>query len=468
MSSLNANNKKKLKVIKTSIQISDLDKIYPEIAKEGSDQYLKELIKDQFQGAAQSFKLQITKDAIEILWGIQKEYSEADEFNKEALEFAKAKKFKEALSKWQQAVKINPTDPDFHYNIGLGLFQAGNFDQAIEYCQETLEICPVYSKAYFVLGSLYSRRRQYSEAEQVLLTGLLFDPVNVNGIVNLGAVYSVLRENNKAKKWFEKALQYSPDEIKAYFGLGKLYAAEKDYENANRCLKAVIKLDPEGTMGMLAKRSIHSMDNQHSEEGEYGTEETNDSQSSQDSTEIDIEQVLAQGYSFYLDNNIEQAVEKYRLYLKHEPNDADIWASLASCYYRLQKFQNAVKCIQRSIQINPGKPYYFKFLAMMNHVLDQTAESGNAAQKAFSLGKRDSIVLTLLAIAKKEKHFTESTQLLQEAVSLDGNNLKARYHLGTVLIQDNQFEAANQQFEEILWSDIESPLKADARKQLKL
>ncbi|MDZ7722401.1 MAG: tetratricopeptide repeat protein [candidate division KSB1 bacterium] len=459
------NNQQKSKIVKVQFSQDDFIRLYPELSNED----IKEFIRDQFQGAAQSFRVQLIHDTIEILWGIPREYSEADELNKEALEFARAQKYKEAFEKWKQAIEINPVDPDFHYNIGLAFFQVGHFDQGIEYCQETIEICPVYYKAYFVLGSLYSRKRQYVEAEQILLKALMFNPKNVNGLVNLGAVYSVLKENDKAKKWFEKALQYSPDELKAYFGLGKLYAAEKDYENANRCLKAVIKLDPESTMGMLAKRSIHTLDKTDQNELKSASKEFSpEMDSKQQPEDIDIDQVLAQGYHYYIENQIDKAVEKYTVYLKHEKNDADIWASLASCYYRLQNFGKGVKCIQRAIQLNPGRPYYYKLLAMLYDVTDQPADAGSAAQKAFSLGKRDSVVLTLLAIAKKEKHFTESTQLLQEAVSLDGNNLKARYHLGTVLIEDNQHEAAYQQFEEILWSDIESPIKADARKQLKL
>lgn len=457
-------NQKKLKIIKAVIHENNLKSQYPQLKEIRGDsvkQQLGEFIRDQFQGAAQSFKINHSDERIEIMWGIPKEYSQADELNKEALELAKAKQFMEATQKWQQAVKIDPMDPDLHYNIGLAFYQAGNFDQGIEECQEAVNICPVYYKSYFVLGSLYSRKRLYKDAEQVLRKGLLFQPQNVNGLINLGAVYSVLKKNSEAKKWFETALRYSPDEIKAYFGLGKIYAAEKDYENANRCLKAVIKLDPEGTMGMLAKRSIHAMD-------DVPIKAANRTETKADSQEIDVEQTLAQGYSFYLENNIEAAVEKYSIYLKYEKSDADIWASLASCYYRLKQYDNALCCIKRSIKINPGKPFFYKFMAMMYDTIEESDQAGEAAQKAFSLGKRDSVVLTLLGIAKKDKHLTESTQLLQEAVSLDSNNLKARFHLGTILERDNQTEAANQQFEEILWSDIESPLKANARKHLKL
>ncbi len=460
--------KKKLKVIRVSVNIEHLTDFYQELKEYNlSDRdSLKSFLVDQFQGAAQKFEVQFEDGSVLITWGMPKEYTQADEHNKQALSFAKKNQQNEAIREWQSAIEINPLDPDFHYNLGLALFQKNNVKEGIYHCEQTLQICPVYYKAYFVSGSLYSKIRKYDKAEEYLCKGLIFDPRNVMALVNLGVIYSITKNNQEAISTFERAIQLSPKDIKAYFGLGRVYANEGDFENANRCFNAVIKIDPEGKLALLAKRSLHKTSSREAQQSIPNTTKNSYQVLQNDK---DVNNFLIGGYENYLNSDFENAQKNYQEYLKYKPEDADVWSSSGACLFRLEQIEQAINRIRKAIEINPGKPYFYKQLAIYYNANNETSKAGEAAYRAFTLGKRDSVVLSILGIAKMEqKQSQEALRFLQEAVNADGNNLKARFYLARVLKSLGQVESANQQFEEIMWSKVYTHLKNDAEKELRV
>jgi len=457
--------KKKLKVIRVNFDIEQFTDFYQELEEYNlaDKASIESFIADQFQGAAQKFDVRFENNMIFLTWGMPKEHTPADDHNKRALSFARNNQASEAIREWQKAIEINPLDPDFHYNLGLALFQKNNVKEGIHHCQQTLQICPIYYKAYFVLGSSYSKIRKYTEAEEYLRKGLIFDPDNVMALVNLGAIYSINKNNQNAIATFERAIQRSPKEIKAYFGLGRVYANERDYENANRCFNAVIKIDPEGKLGLLAKRSLHKSSSNEPKQAQ--TTQINKQQVIQEHK--DVNNLMVEGYEYYLNGEYDKAHNFYSQYLEYKSDDADVWSSSGACLFRLDQVEKAINMVRKAIEINPGKPYFYKQLAIYYNTNNEPNKAGEAAHKAFTLGKRDSVVLSILGIAKAEqKQSQEAIRFLQEAVNADGNNLKARFHLAKVLKSIGQVETANQQFEEIMWSKVNTHLKNEAENEM--
>jgi tetratricopeptide (TPR) repeat protein len=147
--------------------------------------------------------------------------------------------------------------------------------------------------------------------------------------------------------------------------------------------------------------------------------------------------------------------------------DADAWASLASCYLRMGKCERAVESIERAISIR-SKATYFKLAAIIYDADANHTECGRAAQRAYELGKQDSITLTLLGKSHIQLgRLQEAQACLGEAVKLNPGNLNARYYFGMVLKSSGQNDSARQQLEEILWSKTETPLKTRARDEMK-
>ena len=451
------------KIVKVSANIFDIlnhfqNEFEIDINRDNIESYLTQY----YEGSATLFDIQQNNEKIVLTWGVPRSESEADKLNKKALQFAKQRQFKEAIEEWKKAININNLDPDFHYNIGLAYFEVKNYTNGINRCNEALVICPIYYRAHLVLGSIYSKMRKFEEAKFHIQSGLLFQPSNVAALVNLGAVYSILREYDKAINAFEKAVSKSPREVKAHLGLGKIYALQGDYENANRCFKVVIKLDPEGKLGVIAKNSLKTPTLQGA------SQELDENLDFSDQQILDSDTLYTTGYQAYLHGEYERASSIFARYLEKEKQDANVWSLAATCYLRLGQKDKALSAIEQAIDLSQGRANFFKHASIIYDAFDLQEKAGKAIQKAYDLGKRDSVTLTLLGISKLEsKQTQDSIRYLQEALNMNPNNLKARYYFAQALLELGQKDSARQQFEEILWSQNTTPLKEKAKVALK-
>ena len=107
--------------------------------------------------------LQPNEDKVIIKWKGPDGNEEAENYNKQGLLLAKRKELENAIEKWRRAIALNPSDPDYHYNIGLAFFESKQYPKAQDRFNEALRLCPIYFKAHFVLGAIYSRMRKFTD-----------------------------------------------------------------------------------------------------------------------------------------------------------------------------------------------------------------------------------------------------------------------------------------------------------------
>ncbi len=427
--------------------------------KEIADDLL-DIITHKYQGSGQFFDVDLNSRNAVISWGTPKGSAEADSLNKQAFQLAKQKKLGEAIEYWRKAIYINNLDPDYYYNQGLAYFETRNLNKALDRCHEAVRICPVYYRAYFLLGSIYSKMRKFYKAKEFLEQGLILQPENVSALVNLGAVYSILKMSKEAIQIFERAIALSPRDIKAHLGLGKIYLSKNDYENANRCFKVVIGLDPNGKLGNIAKNSL-MVEQPDIPVSDVETVEVSISKSD------DPDKLYSNGFQAYLNCNYKTAEAYYKEYLKLKNDDATVWANIAICQLRLGKKEAATASIETAMQFAPRNARIFKQASIIFDACEMREKSEQTARKAIDLGKKDSVTLTLLGIAQFEKgDIQDSVKTLQDAINQNPNNLRARFHFAKVLKVLGQIDTARQHFEEILWTQSQSPLKEKARDEL--
>jgi tetratricopeptide (TPR) repeat protein len=426
----------------------------PHSADEGA---LSHLLRERFQGLADRFDVAISGNTATMTWSIQKSPEKAEALNSEALSLARHKELARAIDLWLSAIEINPNDPDYHYNAGLAYFELKEYNKGLDRCVETLRICPVYHRAYFVLGSIYSKMRQFDRAEANLEKGLKFNKNNILALVNLGAVHSIQKKYTEAIVAFEKAISLDNKEARAYLGLGKIYALQNDQENALRCFKAVVKMNPDGQLGKMAMQAMRAV--------QVETPEVEEDGGRIDPQKADA--FYAKGFQAFLQNDYTEAIRTYKQYLQVRSQDAEVWAALASCQLRVGQKDEAIVSINKAIAQQSNKAAFYKQAAIINDACGKLDDAGTAAQKAYDLGKRDSITLTLLGkYLFKSGQFQEGARHFREALRIHPGNINARFHLAQLLKATGQVELAKQQFEEIVWTRNESPLKEKARKEL--
>jgi tetratricopeptide (TPR) repeat protein len=197
-----------------------------------------------------------------------------------------------ALEQFSKALEIYPDDPILHYLLAIAYVDKRRFDEAESYLQEAIRLKPDYSDAYNYLGVLYFRkgevvlaiesyqkaldniyymkpqdahfnmgyaylsRKEYRKAALHLERAIELVPNYVDAYNNLGKAYEGLGQYYKARFNYEKAVKFNPQYADAYLNLGRLLYRSGERQKATKALTEVIKLEPGSERAREAQRYL--------------------------------------------------------------------------------------------------------------------------------------------------------------------------------------------------------------------
>ncbi|MFZ5518403.1 MAG: tetratricopeptide repeat protein [Candidatus Zhuqueibacterota bacterium] len=454
--------KKIQKTVNATIDLSDIDFDEVSIAKiahpldaETKKFLLKKILglADSFQGAIDLF---IQDQRVHFQWNMNHINIQAENLHRHAIQFARKGELNTALQKWEEATKINPSDPDYFFNLGVVYFEFKKYIESIDSLTRTLAICPIYHKAHLILGTAYLKIRKFENAKKHIEKSLKFNKNNLMALLNLGAVYSILKDYRNGIMMFEMAIEKSPGEASAYMGLAKIYSTLEDSEKSNYYFKKVIEFDKKGNLANYAKRSIITPQINRPDD---------------DSVELSSENpedYYSEGYRNYIIADFDKSEKLYKKYLTLKPDDDYVWYALGEVQLRFGKAELAAESFRKAIKFSPSKGLYFKELAIVFDKAEKYDKVIAAIEKAKELGKTDSITLCLHGKALyKTNRINEAIPVLEEALQKNKNNLLAKYYLSKSLLKNEDMDDAAWYLEEILNAPMNSPLKQKSESLLK-
>ena len=177
----------------------------------------------------------------------------------------------------EQAVGLNPRNPEPHYNLGniwlaraelepaedcfrraielapghfsawnnLGsvLTDSGQSELAIAAYEQVNRLCPEHPGAYRNLGNLLFESGQLSEAEAAFGQSLKLQPDNLQALRGLGSVLQATGRSAEARTLVEQSLQRRPDEPHLLNILGAILLQNADNIAAETVLRRAVKAD---------------------------------------------------------------------------------------------------------------------------------------------------------------------------------------------------------------------------------
>jgi|TARA_B100000315_G_scaffold258418_1_gene310442 tetratricopeptide (TPR) repeat protein len=140
-----------------------------------------------------------------------------------------------------EALSINPEDPDLLFTAGRNFMDNDDLDAALLYLERGMEIDPGNSygaqslaAAYYMMGDKEGAIFAYTKA-------IRSDPNNSDVHFNLGILYLDLGDSEMAEEEFLKVLEINPDDTQATIHIGEAYEEMKKFEDAeyyyNRALR---------------------------------------------------------------------------------------------------------------------------------------------------------------------------------------------------------------------------------------
>ena len=156
--------------------------------------------------------------------------------------------------KWTlRAIQINPADADAWYSLGRIRYSEQRFSDALSCFQQVLKLSPKSVKAENNLGLSYEALNQVDAAMAAYRQAIEWqnqgprDQLSEQPLLNLGIVLLHRNELTAAEPFLAKAATLAPKDPRIHEQLGHLYMQKADYVASERELQQACALDPKNS-----------------------------------------------------------------------------------------------------------------------------------------------------------------------------------------------------------------------------
>lgn len=153
--------------------------------------------------------------------------------------------YSEALSRYDQALRIDPADEDLHYNLGIALAKLGKIDEAKKQYEEALRIFPDYVEVHNNLGNLLMNEKKLAEAIEHFQQAIRIMPENASAHNNLGTALGRQGKVNEAVPEFAQAVKLKAAYLEARVNLANAYIVQGQLDEAITELTEALRLQPD-------------------------------------------------------------------------------------------------------------------------------------------------------------------------------------------------------------------------------
>lgn len=162
-----------------------------------------------------------------------------------SIEFLKNSNLENAELLLNQALKIEPNNPEVLRFLGIVATERKEFSAALKFLKRSLRIYPKNFYTLNNLGNLYLDLLDYSSSLSAFNQALQINPSFDEAWLNKGTVLHELKNYQEAISHFEKALNLNPQYVEALCNKGNSLHALKLFEDAIEVYKHALELSPD-------------------------------------------------------------------------------------------------------------------------------------------------------------------------------------------------------------------------------
>jgi tetratricopeptide (TPR) repeat protein len=330
---------------------------------------------------------------------------------------------REAVRRYEDALKVRPEYAEAHNNMGVALVALGQPREAIEQYSSALRIWPTYAAAHnnmgtalASIGSVQDSIREYREA-------LKHRPNYAEAHKNLGTALVSIGQVEEALQHYQKALRIRPEYAEAHNDLGLALTAVGRAGEAIGHYQQSLRIRPD-----------------------------------------DAETRNNLGMALAATGKPEEAIAQYREALRIKPDHGGALNNMGAALASIGKPQEAIRQYQEAVRVAPESA------EAHNNLGSALASAGDLP--AAILQYRDAVRIrpdyaeahvNLGTALASTGALDDAVRHFQEAVRLKPNSGEARNNLGVCLARQGRLDEAIVQFEQALSID---PGDAGARGNL--
>jgi tetratricopeptide (TPR) repeat protein len=154
-----------------------------------------------------------------------------------------------AITEYEAAIKLAPTQPGLHEELGSEYRNANKFSEAEQAFKRELEIDPYNVLAEYKLGAIALEQGDAARGKELIEAALRVKPGLAHAEYNLGRADSLLGQDEAAMAHLQKAVAEDDDPTvveQAWYQLGTIYRRLHRMDEARNAIAMYQKLKDEG------------------------------------------------------------------------------------------------------------------------------------------------------------------------------------------------------------------------------
>ena len=258
--------------------------------------------------------------------------------------------FREALTAYQEVVKLDPKDDEAYYQLALLHLREGKPEDLQQAHQALLKVVKLKGSrvdAHTQLAYLYLASKEPAKARLEADAILAAEPAHPDGHLIRGV--SLVQEGRLEKgiEELRKAIESDPKRRGAYLELARTYAQERNFPEAEAVLRDLLQIDTQSVETRMALGDVLVAAGKESEAAkEYRR-----------GLEVDRKSgplyFKLAGLS-QKQHRISEAEGLYRQWIEVHPNSAQAHIALAQFYRSTGRLKDAETSYQRARQVDPS------------------------------------------------------------------------------------------------------------------
>jgi tetratricopeptide (TPR) repeat protein len=159
--------------------------------------------------------------------------------------FVQVSHWKNAVTLFENAVKIDSNNTLSHNNLGIALYDQGNIEKSAFHFREALRIEPYYIVARVNLARVLSAQGNLEDAIRHLREALKINPKHFTAHYQLGILLLKQKNIKEAYVHFAEVIKLNPDYAEAYGQIGIILAEQGKYKKAKIFFLKALQLNPD-------------------------------------------------------------------------------------------------------------------------------------------------------------------------------------------------------------------------------
>ena len=191
----------------------------------------------------------------------------ADLFYNYGLDLHKQNKLRDAISMYNESLKLNSQNPEVYINLGIAQNQMGDSEKALTTLKSAALKFPNNKQLtdaiksvtddiidkHIEIAATYYNTGEYKRAIEEYLK---IEPASVDSNLGIASCYQAMKDNTNAIMYYKRALQLKPTDSDIAYYVGVMYAEDGDLDSAKEYILKSVAINKNNTKAVDFLKSI--------------------------------------------------------------------------------------------------------------------------------------------------------------------------------------------------------------------